>query len=311
LKVLFTDRVWGDATVETQIVEAAGHTLVDANLGRPSAEDVLRLVEAERPDALLVCFAPISAEVFDVADLKIVARTGIGVDNVPVEEARARGVPVTNVPDYCVEEVSDHAVALALALLRHIPDLNTLTQTGAWQPGAARFTRFRHLTAGTIGCGRIGSATAAKFAGLGMRVIGYDPMVRRHEIIEMVDLETLASSADIISLHTPLSEGTRHLVSDGFLSGAKSTAIVVNTARGPLVDTDALVRALDAGRIGGAALDTVEGEPTVPAALTGRDNVILTPHVGFASDQSLDELRRRTAEEVVRALAGELLSHPV
>ena len=309
--MLFTDRVWGDASVETAIVEAAGHSLVDANLGRPSAQEVLTLIEAERPDALLVCFAPISAEVLDAADLKVIARTGIGVDNVPVEAALARGVPVTNVPDYCVEEVSDHAVALALALLRHVPDLNTLTQGGTWQPGAKTFTRFRHLTAGVIGCGRIGSATASKFAGLGMRVIGHDPILAAHDVIEMVDLVALAARADVISLHAPLSEATHHLVSDAFLSQTKPTAIVVNTARGPLIDTDALVRALDAARIGGAALDTVEGEPAVPAALTGRDNVILTPHVAFSSVQSLEELRRRTAEEVVRALYGEPLLHPV
>ena len=311
MKVLFTDRVWGDASVETRIVEAAGHTLIDTNLGRPTAEEVVALVAAERPDALLVCFAPIPAEVLDVADLKIIARTGIGVDNAPVEAARARGVPVTNVPDYCVEEVSDHAVALALALLRHIPDLNALTQSGAWQPSAASFTRFRHLAAAVIGCGRIGTATARKFAGLGMRIVGHDPFLDAHDDIEMMDLKSLAATADIISLHTPLFEGTRHLVSDSFLSRIKPAAIVVNTARGPLIDTDALVRALDAGRIGGAALDTVEGEPAVPEALTGRDNVILTPHVGFSSVQSLEELRRRTAEEVVRALDGKPLLHPV
>ncbi len=311
MKVLFTDRVWGDASVETRIVEAAGHTLIDANLGRPSAEEVVALVAAERPDALLVCFAPIAAAVLECADLKIIARTGIGVDNAPVEAARARGVPVTNVPDYCVEEVSDHAVALALALLRHIPDLNALTQTGAWRPDAETFTRFRHLTAGIVGCGRIGSATARKFAGLGMAIVGHDPFVDSGEDFEMVDLDSLAAAADVISLHAPLSEGTHHLVSDGFLSRTKPTAIVVNTARGPLIDTQALVRALDAGRIGGAALDTVEGEPAVPSALTGRANVILTPHVAFSSAQSLEELRRRTAEEVVRALAGEPLLHPV
>ena len=236
---------------------------------------------------------------------------GSGVDNAPVEAARARGVPVTNVPDYCVEEVSDHAVALALALLRHVADLNALTQTGEWQPGAKTFTRFCQLSAGVIGCGRIGSATARKFAGLGMRVLGHDPYLDTHDDLEMVDLDALVGAADVISLHTPLGESTRHLVSDGFLSKAKPTAIVVNTARGPLIDTEALVRALDAGRIGGAALDTVEGEPAVPAALTGRDNVILTPHVAFSSVQSLEELRRRTAEEVVRALAGEPLMHPV
>ncbi len=311
MKVLFTDRVWGDASVETRIIEAAGHTLIDANLGRPTAEEVRKLVAAERPDALLVCFAPISAEVLEVADLKIIARTGIGVDNAPVEAARARGVPVTNVPDYCVEEVSDHAVALALALLRHIPDLNALTQGGTWQPSAATFTRFHHLTVGIVGCGRIGSATARKFAGLGLRIIGHDPFVESHDDIEMMDLDSLAETADVISLHTPLFEGTHHLVSDDFLSRTKPTAIVVNTARGPLIDTDALVRALDQGRIGSAALDTLEGEPAVPAALTGRDNVILTPHVAFSSVQSLEELRRRTAEEVVRALAGEPLLHPV
>lgn len=311
MKVLFTDRVWGDAEVETRIVEAAGHTLIDADLGRPSAEEVLRRVAAERPDALLVCFAPISAAVLDAADLKIIARTGIGVDNAPVEAARAHGVPVTNVPDYCVEEVSDHAVALALALLRHVPDLNTLTQGGAWRPDAASFTRFRNLTAGIVGCGRIGTAAARKFAGLGLRVIGHDPFVGSHDDIDMVDLDSLAAAADVISLHAPLAESTRHLVSDGFLSRTRPTAIVVNTARGPLVDTEALVRALDGGRIGGAALDTVEGEPAVPAGLTGRANVVLTPHVAFSSVQSLEELRRRTAEEVVRALAGEPLLHPV
>ena len=311
MKVLFTDRVWGDAVIETELVEAAGHTLVDANLKRPSAEEVRKLVEAERPDAILVCFAPITAEVLDAADLRIIARTGIGVDNAPVEAARARGVPVTNVPDYCVEEVSDHAVALALAMLRHVPKLNALTHGGEWLPAAMRFQRFSHLSVGVIGCGRIGSAAARKFAGLGMRVIGHDRYLEDHDFIEMMSLDALAAEADVISLHAPLSESTNHLVSDDFLAKTKPTALVVNTARGPLIDTDALARALDEGRLGGAALDTVEGEPTVPAALMGRENVILTPHVAFASDQSVEELRRRAAEEVIRALNGEPLAHAV
>ena len=311
MKVLFTDRVWADAQIETAILEAAGHTLIDANLDGPTEADVQALVEAETPDAILVCFAPIPKTVFDVTNLKIISRTGIGVDNVPLDAAHARGVLVTHAPTYCIEEVSDHTVAMALSFLRQIPYSNGLTHQGKWLPTARSYQRLSRLTVGIIGCGRIGTATARKFSGLGIRVVGYDAFATRNEAAELVPLDDLIAQADVICLHAPLTDDTYRMCDEAFFKKAKNTAIVVNTARGPLIDNTALVKALENGEIAGAALDTIDGEPKIPAAFLGRDDVLLTPHVAFESEQAVEELRQTATEEVVRAFNGEAPLNPV
>jgi D-3-phosphoglycerate dehydrogenase / 2-oxoglutarate reductase len=244
---------------------------------------------------------------------------GVGLDNIGVAEATRRGIWVTNVPDYCVEEVSDHAVALALAWLRGVVVLDRQVRGGTWNPAGAHLARMRTRTAGIIGYGRIGRRTAHKLAGLGMRVLALPPRTSatdrparppahtadQTDAAELVDLDTLLRQADVIFLHVPLTADTHHLVDAAFLARVRPGALLVNASRGGLVDSAALREALQRGPLGAAALDVVEGEPEPPAALLALDNLIMTPHVGFSSDVSVEELRRRASEEVVRVLGGQ------
>lgn len=310
--VAITDHAWPDLTVEHDVLAAAGHVLVGPATD-PSEAAVDRLVAEHVPAAIMTCWAPVSARaVATPPGLRIVARMGVGLDNIAVPVATERGIWVTNVPDYCVEEVSDHAVALALGWLRGVVPLDREVQAGRWEPAGARLARVATLTAGIIGYGRIGHRTAEKLTGLGMRVLAYARAAARTVAgpARLVDLDALLARSDVVVLHLPLTSETHHLVDAAFLARMRPHALLVNVSRGPVVDTAALVAALDAGQIGAAALDVVEGEPTPPAALLGRPNVIVTPHVAFSSLVSIVELRRRACEEVVRILQGEAPHHP-
>ena len=182
---------------------------------------------------------------------------------------------------------------------------------GRWDPAGARLRRTATLTAGILGFGRIGRATARKLSGIGLDVLAYDVAVKGGVLhAELVSLDRLLHDCDVIVVHLPLNDETRHFVDDEFLKRMRKGSFLVNVSRGPVVDNDALIRALDAGRIAGAALDVVEGEPNPPVALIARPDVIATPHIAFSSDESLAELRRRGAEEVVRVLKGEKPQNP-
>ncbi len=237
---------------------------------------------------------------------------GVGLDNIDVAEATRRGIWVTNVPDYCVEEVSDHAVALMLAWLRGVAPLDRQVRAGTWDPSSARLARVSTRTAGILGYGRIGHRTAAKLAGLGMRVLALRPRTSTPADgpARLVDLDALLEESDVLILHLPLTPQTHHFADAAFLARMRPGSLLVNASRGPLVDTPALLRALDVGPLAAAALDVVEGEPLPPRELVERQNVIITPHVGFSSDASVAELRRRASEEVVRVLAAEPPAHP-
>jgi D-3-phosphoglycerate dehydrogenase len=311
--VVLTDHAWPDVTIEREIIEGAGHQLV-ARHSTATAAQVDEVVADVEPAGILTCWAEVSARaIASTSGLRIVARMGVGLDNIDVVEATRRGIWVTNVPDYCVEEVSDHAVALMLAWLRGVAPLDRQVRAGSWDPSSARLARVSTRTAGILGYGRIGQRTAAKLAGLGMRVLALLP--RTATVVEnggpqLVDVDTLLKEADVLILHLPLTPETHHLVDDAFLARVRPGALLINASRGPLVDTAALLEALANGPLAAAALDVVEGEPHPPRELIERSNVILTPHVGFSSDASVEELRRRSSEEVVRVLSGERPSHP-
>lgn len=311
-RVVLTDHAWPDVALERAILEAADHELV-APYATASIEQVDQLIAATRPAAVLTCWAPVSGRAIAAApDLRVVARMGVGLDNIDVAEATRRGIWVTNVPDYCVEEVSDHAVALSLAWLRGIVPLDRQVRAGRWDPAAAQLARVCTRTAGILGYGRIGRRTARKLGGLGMPVLALRPRspdAAADDGVRLVDLDTLLGESDVVILHLPLGPETHHLVDAGFLSRMRPGALLVNASRGGLVDTSALLEALRHGPLAAAALDVVEGEPNPPSALLEQANVILTPHVGFASNTSVAELRTRASEEVVRVLAGEMPRH--
>ena len=312
-RVLLTDYPWPDCEVERAILAAAGFALVAGPHQAGSAADIARLAAEHDPVAILTCWAPVSGEAVKApSDLRIVARMGVGLDNIDVAAATARGAYVTNVPDYCVEEVSDHAVALVLAHMRGVVTLDREVKSGLWRPGGAKVARVAELTIGLVGLGRIGRVTARKLAGFGCRLLAADPGVKEPPHgVELVSVDRLRGEADVIILHLPLLEATRHLVDDAFIAGCAKRPLLVNVSRGGLVDNDALIRGLDQGRLRGAALDVVEGEPSPPAILTGRTDVIVTPHVAFLSPTSLLEVRRRSAEEVARVLTGAPPHFPV
>jgi D-3-phosphoglycerate dehydrogenase / 2-oxoglutarate reductase len=310
--VLLTDHAWPDDSVERAIIESAGMRLVSGPASPAPASSIEALVREHRPAGILTCWAPVSAQAIEAApDLKIVARLGVGLDNIAVEAATARSVVVTNVPDYCVEEVSDHAIGFALAWTRGFVRFDREVHAGRWLPADARLRRLASLTCGLIGYGRIGRATARKFAAFGCRVLAHDPFMPTDAGgVEAVSLEALLAQSDIVVVHAPLTEDTRHLIDRERLSLVKPGSLLINVSRGAIVDTDAVVDALQRGQLSAAALDVIESEPSVPPALLAQPGAMLTPHVAFSSDASLLELRRRAAEEVVRVLGGNAPLNP-
>ncbi|HVS77141.1 MAG TPA: C-terminal binding protein [Steroidobacteraceae bacterium] len=307
--VLLTDYAWPDTAIEAGIVGEAGFRLVAGPAKPASAEAIASLASEHQPAAIMTNWAPVSAAAIAAsAPLRIVARLGVGLDNIAVDEATRRGIWVTNVPDYCVEEVSDHAVGMLLAWARGITHFDREVKAGRWEPAGAALRRVRDLTCGIVGLGRTGRRTAEKLRGFGVRVLGH---ARRADVIggiETVPLEDLLSSCDAVILHVPLTAATHHLLGRERIALMKPGAFVVNVSRGAVIDTRALIDALESGRLSGAALDVLEDEPRVPRGLL-RPDVILTPHVAFSSEASVREVRRKTSEEVVRVLCGERPLH--
>ncbi len=309
--VLLTDYAWPDDSVERSVIEGAGHTLVTGPADAACAEAIEELVAEHRPAGILTCWAPVSATAIDTSpDLRIVARLGVGLDNIAVDTATERGVWVTNVPDYCVEEVSDHAVAMVLAWTRGLAVSDREIRAGRWDPAGARLRRLSTLTCGVVGLGRIGRATARKLGAFGCHILAHDPYPPKDaSAVEMVGLQELLRRSDAVILHVPLTSGTQHIIGAEQLALMPPGGLLVNVSRGGLVDTDAVVKALDNGHLGGAALDVLETEPHVPAGLLEQPGALLTPHTAFSSDTSVTELRRRAAEEVVRILTGQTPHH--
>ncbi|MEH0580098.1 C-terminal binding protein [Streptomyces canus] len=309
--VLLTDRAWPDDEIERRIIEEAGFDLVVGPADPAPKETIEDLVKTHDPVAIMTCWAQVSSTAIQTPSrLGVVARMGVGLDNIDVAAATERGTLVTNVPDYCVEEVSDHALGLILDWTRGIARYDRDVRAGRWDPAGARLQRLRSKTIGIVGYGRIGRATARKCAALGCRVIVHDPVVDPSADVEFVSWPELLGVADAVVLHVPLTPATRHLVGAPELAAMRDGALLVNVSRGGLVDTAALVVALDAGRIAGAALDVLEEEPTVDPALLAHPNAVITPHVAFSSDESVEELRTKAAQEVVRVLRGQQPHYP-
>lgn len=310
--VFLTDYAWPDDSVEREIVESAGMRLISGPAAPLPAGEIEALVREHQPRGILTCWAPVSAAAIHAApDLKIVARLGVGLDNIAVEAATAKGIVVTNVPDYCVEEVSDHAVGFALAWTRGLVLFDREVRAGRWVPADANLRRLASLTCGLVGFGRIGRATARKLGAFGCRVLAHDPYMPNDVTgVEPVSLERLLAESDIVIIHAPLTDGTRHLIDRKRIASMRPGSLLINVSRGAIVDTDAVADALREGHLAGAALDVLESEPAVPAALLAERGAMLTPHVAFSSDASLLELRRRATEEVVRVLRGDAPQHP-
>jgi D-3-phosphoglycerate dehydrogenase len=281
-----------------------------------SAEDILAV--ARDADAILVTYARLPGDLLrQLTRCKAIGRFGLGVDNIDIPAAAELGITVTYVPDYCMHEVSDHAMALLLALARKIPLSNKLVQAGRWEiPAVVPIHRLAGRVLGLVGFGNIPRALAPKAKAFGLRVVTHDPYVSQQALaaagVESVSLDRLLEISDFVSIHAPLMPATRGLFNAEVFGKMKTGALLINTARGPLVDEDALVSALDSGRLGGAALDVVAVEPLPKdSRLIGRDNVILTPHTAFYSVEALNELQTKCAADVARVLSGEKPVYPV
>jgi D-3-phosphoglycerate dehydrogenase len=277
------------------------------------ASDDLLIHRARDADALVVSFAPVTRSVMSaLQNLQVVVRTGVGYDVIDVPAATELGVVVVNIPDLWIREVANHALALLLAWNRKIIESDRLVRAGTWSGGVPgpRTGALHGETVGIVGLGNIGSAFATRVAALETTVIACDPYVddrRFAELgVERVSLDALAERSDYVSVHTWLSAETRHLIGEAFFRRMKPTAILINTSRGPVVDERALIHALEARRLAGAALDVWEEEPPAPDhPLLKMDRVIATPHSAYFSTAAVAQVPRRCGEEVARVLTGQ------
>lgn len=312
--VLVTDYAWPSLAIEQEVLAAVDADLLVSATGTP--DDLLRL--APQADAILTCWQQIPPAVLDAAPrCRIVSRYGIGLDNIPVDHATRLGIVVTNVPDFCLDDVADHTLALLLACARRIVDYAQATRAGIWNlQGVRPMARLRDQTLGLIGYGNIARRVAQRASALGLHVLAYTPRLAADAPAPWGrgtnDLGELLAASDYVSLHVPLTEATRGLIDAAALRRMKPTAYLINTARGAVVEEGALRQALVEGWIAGAALDVLSQEPPPPDhPLVGLDNVILTPHAAFYSQEAIADLEARAARHVAQALAGQIPDHVV
>lgn len=311
-RVLVTDYAWPSLDTEREALGGIGAELVVASTGQ---EEELQAL-APQADAILTNWKLVSAKTIAKASrCVIVSRYGVGVDNIDVAAATAQGIVVTNVPDYCMDEVSNEAMAMLLCGARRIMIYDRLVRAGGWDMRAGMpFPRLRGLTLGIIGFGRIGRAVAPKAQAFGLRVIAHDPYIDQQEMLKRnvtpTALDTLLRESDFVTLHCPLTPETTRMIGEEALGKMKPTAWLINTARGAVVDTEALAVALRKGRIAGAGLDVMPQEPpAVDDPLRSLPNVIITPHSAFYSEGSLQELQAKAVGRVVDVFAGRRPDH--
>ncbi len=301
MRVLVTDAEYARLDIESDVLGAAGHELAVARCRTP--EEVI--AAAGGADALLVQYAPVPAEVFEaLPGLRLVSRYGVGVDGVDLDAARARGVWVCNVPDYGTVEVALHAVAMLLALLRNLAGHDREVRAGRWDYHlGGELHRPSAQTLGVVGLGRIGRLTMERAAPWFAECVGYDPHLPAElwpRGVERVPLEDLFARSNAVTLHLPLTDATQGLAGADLLSRLPAGSYLVNTARGGLVDPDAVLRALEEGRLAGVALDVLPEEPPDRnSPLLSHPRALITPHVAWYSEEAEAELRRKAALNVL------------
>ncbi len=309
LSAVITDYEFENVDLEREVLTEAGIGLTAFQEKQP--QKILPL--ARTADAIIVQYADINNELINgLENCRIIVRYGAGINNIDVEAATKKGIFVCNVPDYGIDEVSNHTIMMIMALARKLPSISKNIQNGGWwDPSIATIQRLAGATVGLIGFGRIGQMVARKLAAFNINLLVYHPR-RDAAFIEArgaqkASLEEIARHSDFISIHSPLNEETQYLVNNEFISQMKPTACLINTARGPIVNEADLIAALQSGRIAGAGLDVFETEPLPKDyPLLQMDNVILTPHCAWFSQDANIDLRRKAAQEVVRVLSGNM-----
>ncbi|MDB5348249.1 MAG: C-terminal binding protein [Schlesneria sp.] len=315
MQVAITDFSFPNLEVEQGILEAAGFQVVSGQCKTP--ETLIPFVRDA--DAVITQFAPIKADVIAAMQkAKVIVRYGIGVDNVDLEAARQRGIPVCNVPDYCIDEVADHTLAFILGATRQVVANTNHVRAGNWGIpfGLDQMKTLRDQTVGIVGFGRIGREVVARLAPFKCRRLVFDPVVPADAIraagCEPVDLATIIAESDILTLHCPSTAQTRRLVNKSSIAQMKRGSILINLARGDLVETDALVEALQSGQLGAAAIDVCDPEPIpVGHPLRQLPNVIVASHIASASVKAVRTLRETAAGLAAKALRGEKLPNVV
>jgi len=310
VKIVITDHRFPDVEQERRAVDAAGGTLI---VGDAANEEQVTAL-CRDADGVLTVRAPITRRVIAAMErCRVIVRYGIGLDTVDIPAATERGIMVANVPDYCLDEVSDHALALLLMLGRQMIPAMFIAREEHWGiPKMPPVRRLRGQTCGLVGCGRIGSLLAGKVSALGMSVIIRDPYLSEQRAREMgaqlVTFDELLSCANFISLHAPLTNDTRHLFGAAAFGKMKRTAFIINTARGGLIDEAALLAALDAEQIAGAGLDVLESETSmtpIRSVLVNHPKMIVTAHTAWLSEQARETLQRRAIEQALAGFRGE------
>jgi D-3-phosphoglycerate dehydrogenase len=317
---MIADSDFGDVDIERAIVEGAGFELSPHQC--KSEQDVI--AHGQDADGILTQYAHIGAAAMDsLPRLRVIARYGTGVDIVDVDEATRHGIQVTNAPnDWCADEVADHAIALWLTAARKITEYDTATRNGEWQWQTGEpIWRLRGRVFGLLGYGAIARLIATRAKAFGVDVWAHDPFVDASELradeVRPVTMDELITGSDYLTIQAPLTGDTRHLFNDSTLARMKPTAILINTARGPIIEDTALDRALREGTIAGAALDDLEEEPAKQSGwrptnpLLRQPNVIVTPHAAYYSEESINTIRAIAAEEAVRVLSGQPPRSPV
>lgn len=309
MRVTITDLDHDAWDIEQGVAEAEG---VEFQILEDGGKDAGLDPRVKGSEGLLVQYADITPEVMDylLPELKVIGRYGVGVDTIDLDAAEERGITVVNVPDYGTQSVADHAIALALAVARNLPKLDSLARRSTMDLAtAAPIHQFCDQTFGVLGFGAIGHAVATKAKGLGFTVQVNDVLIpegtTEADGFKVVSEDELLASSDIVSIHVPLTPDTSHMINDDKLAEMKDGAIIVNTARGGVVDTDALVRAVQSGKLRGAGLDVLETEP-IPAGspLLSLERVVLSPHAAYYSEESYYQLKRRTMQNVIDVLKG-------
>ncbi|NKE36406.1 C-terminal binding protein [Natronococcus sp. JC468] len=312
--ILVTDFDFPDLEIERGVTEDANVELASADA--ETADEVIEAAREVDADALLVQYAPIDRTVLETLDVAAVGRYGIGVDAVDLEAAADEGVAVVNVPDYCQDEVATHTVALLFACVRRTSLYDRAIAEGTWDwTVGAPIHRLAGKTLGFAAFGSIPRRIAERLSGFDLEFVAYDPYRSAAELaehgVETVSFDGLLERSDIVSVHTPLTEETRGLFDAEAFAAMGDDAVVLNTARGAVVDDEALATALEDDELAAAGLDVLPNEPPEDSPLVGRDDAVCTPHVAWYSEESIVDLRETVARDVARVLNGERPENPV
>ncbi|MBM7691547.1 D-3-phosphoglycerate dehydrogenase [Peribacillus deserti] len=309
-KVLLTDYEFENLKYEEEVFAESGIDIEFIKAQCKTEDEVIE--QAKYADAILNQYAPVSRRVIESLEhTKIISRYGVGVNTIDLNAAKEKGITVANVPDYGMEEVSNHALALLLAWARKVTILNNEVKKGNWDfKASVPIHRFNEQTVGVLGLGRIPRRFIEKVKPLGFKTAAYDPFVSEEDMaaagVQKMELDEIIRESDFLSVHVPLIDETYHLINEERLNQMKQNAVIINTARGPIIDEKALAHALENNIIAGAALDVTENEPiSLDSPLLKMDNVIITPHSAWYSEEAMIELRQKAAKNIVHVLSGE------